>query len=197
LVALEPPRDYRRGVRAPVLLAGVAVLLLAGCGGGRHRSSTSATTAAQVSPGPVASAPAPALPTPTPCIAAPGFGGLGASVDRFDANNNGTIGRSEPSPGGAWYAVVGTARGCVTAYTVQDSGTPPLGTEQLLVLVAQGYLPRDAKQIISTGSCTVWQSTSLRRATGLPYAKATAVAQSGAVPGRAVLAVTLRASCAG
>ena len=125
-----------------------------------------------------------------PCITRPDYGGLGAAVDLFAANNNGSTGPAEPTPGAAWYQVIGTARGCVTAYSVQDSARPPLGTHDMLDLVSP-YLPRDARQIVARPSCAVWESVSLRRATGLPYAEASAIAQIGGLrPGNAQMRIT-------
>jgi hypothetical protein len=76
------------------------------------------------------------------CVEAGGYGGLGARVSAFDANNNDSTGPAQPSPGTAFYVVTATGRGCVTAFAVQDSTTPPLTARDLLVLVIHPFLPR-------------------------------------------------------
>jgi hypothetical protein len=129
------------------------------------------------------------------CIAKRGYGGLGASTDVFDANNNNSTGPSVPTPGAAWYQVIGIAGGCVTAYQVQDSTAPPLKAHDMLDLVST-YLPGDAKQLVNTGSCAVWTSASLLRAIGLRYAKATAIPQLGSLSsGSAQMKATSASTC--
>jgi hypothetical protein len=160
---------------------GVAVLavaaLLAGCGAGMK--SRPRTAAGQASS----------------CIAGHGYGGLGARASAFDANNNGSTGPAEPTPGAAWYQVIGTARGCVTGYSVQDSAAPPLRASDMLALVSP-YLPRDARPVARTGTCTVWESAALRRATGMPFARGTAIGQIGSLmAGSAQVQATARSTC--
>jgi hypothetical protein len=116
-------------------------------------------------------------------------------VSAFDANNNDSTGAAGPSPGNAFYVVTATARGCVTAFAVQDSATPPLTARDLLVLVSHPFLPGDAKQVVHTHSCIVWKSRTLTRATGRPYARATAIAQAGSIPGTARIAAASDAAC--
>jgi hypothetical protein len=129
------------------------------------------------------------------CVGAPGYGGLGARLSAFDPNNNNSTGPAGPSPGTAFYTVTGTVRGCVTAFVVQDSTTPPLTARDLLILVSHPYLPGDAKQVVSTHSCAVWRSSALRRATGRAYARATAGAQARSVPGKAEIEATSNSTC--
>lgn len=83
----------------------------------------------------------------------------------------------------------------MTAYSVRDSATPPLTSRDLLVLVSQGYLPKDAARVVNTDSCAVWQSDALLRAVGARYAKATAVAQDWTVPGSAQIEATASSTC--
>jgi hypothetical protein len=129
------------------------------------------------------------------CVDAGGYGGLGARIDAFDANNSDSTGAAGPSPGTAFYVVTGMARGCVTAFAVQDSATPPLAPRDLLGLVSHPFLPGDAKQLVSTDSCAVWKSRALRRATGQAYARATAITQAGSSPGTAQIAATANSVC--
>lgn len=131
----------------------------------------------------------------TACVDAPGYGGLGARTSAFDANNDGSTGPAAPTPGTAWYAVTATERGCVTAFSVQDAGSPPLTARELLVLVSDPYLPRDAKRLVLAGTCGVWKSATLQRATGRPYATAIAIAQIRSLPGRAAIAATSKPAC--
>jgi hypothetical protein len=133
--------------------------------------------------------------SPASCVDAVGYGGLGARIGVFDPNNNGSTGPAGPTPGTAWYEVNATARGCVTAFSVQDGSSPPLTGRDLLVLVSHPYLPRDAIQVENTDTCAVWKSAALRRATGSAYATATAVAQVGSTPGRAEIEATPNPRC--
>jgi hypothetical protein len=91
--------------------------------------------------------------------------------------------------------VTGTAKGCVTAFAVQDSATPPLTAGDLLVLVSHPYLPLDAQQVVNSDRCAIWKSAALRRATGRAYAQATAIAQAGSVAGRAQIEATANPTC--
>jgi hypothetical protein len=95
----------------------------------------------------------------------------------FDANNDGSTGPAGPTPGTAWYEVLGTLRGCVTAYSVQDASPPRVGARERLALLGRPYLPRDARRISTSADCDVWRSAELQRATGLPYARAVASAR--------------------
>lgn len=153
------------------LVAVVAALVIAGCGGSGAR------------------------PKHTSCISTNGYGGLGARVSAFDANNDGSTGPAEPTPGAAWYQVTGTENGCIAAYSVQDSATPPLGPRQMLILVGHPYLPADAHQLVTTSTCAVWKSAALERAVGLMYARATAVAQDWTVPGSAQIEAASDPTC--
>lgn len=159
--------------------------LLAGCGGGS--SSRPSTTVAPVrDTSPIAS---------SSCITEQGFGGLGGRTDHFDANNNNTTDAAGPTPGAAFYQVDGTIGGCVAAFSVQDSAGPPLRPGDMLDLVSRGHLPNDAKPVVSTRSCAVWKSLELKRAVGLPYARATAIGQVGGAPGSALIQVTSHSHC--
>jgi len=174
-----------------LVLIGVTALV-AGCGGAGSSStprSSSATTAQPTRGGANSSAGSKS------CISTNGYGGLGARETAFDANNDNSTGPAEPTPGAAWYQVIATNRGCVTAYTVQDSSTPPLAARDMLVLVSRGYLPKDAEQVASSNSCAMWKSAVLKRATGMLYAKATAIAQAGSMPGTAGMEATSDSTC--
>jgi hypothetical protein len=128
-------------------------------------------------------------------VHADGYGGLGARASAFSANNNGSTRPSEPTPGTAWYAVTGTARGCVTEFAVQDGGSPPVSARYLLLLVSYPYLPRDARRVVNTETCAAWESAALGRATGKRYATATAIGQVGSMPGRAQIETTVGPRC--
>jgi len=129
------------------------------------------------------------------CVDTAGYGGLGGRASAFAANNNASTGPAGPTPGSAWYVVSGTAKGCVTGFSLQDGGSPPVTARYLLLLISYPYLPRDAKRVVSTGTCAVWRSAALRRATGRAYATATAVAQVGSMPGRAQIETTTKPRC--
>lgn len=137
----------------------------------------------------------PASTRATSCVDTAGYGGLGGRASAFAANNNASTGPAGPTPGSAWYVVSGTAKGCVTGFSVQDGGSPPVTARYLLLLVSYPYLPRDARRVVNTGTCAAWKSAALRRATGRAYATATAVAQVGTMPGRAQIETTTKPSC--
>jgi hypothetical protein len=120
---------------------------------------------------------------------------LGGRLNAFDANNSNSVGQAGPTPGNAFYTVTGAVRGCVSAFAVQDSTTPPLTARDLLVLVSHPYLPDDAKQVVNADGCAVWKSAALKRATGRLYAEATAIAQAGSTAGRALIQATSSPSC--
>lgn len=173
----------------------LVAVIVAGCGGGRtspshvrRRPPTPQTRQTRQTPlgGSGRSA---------PCITQRGFGGLGASVKLFDANNNDTTGEAGPTPGAAFYQVIGVLGGCVTAYAVWDQAGPPLKASDLINLLSP-YLPRDARELVETGGCAVWRSRSLLRATGLLYAKAIAIPQIGTRrSGKGEMTATFASTC--
>ena len=172
-----------------------AAILVASLKLGEGPGRTSSALVTSVRPPARSTRVSPAGSTSASCVDAGGYGGLGARVSAFDANNNDSTGPGEPSPGTAFYVVTATARGCVTAFAVQDSTTPPLTARGLLVLVSHPFLPGDAKQVVSTDSCAVWKSRALTRATGRAYARATAIVQAGSIPGTAKIAATTDSAC--
>lgn len=187
---------WRYVALAMAIAAAAAAVLVTSfeSGAGRRRSSSPRMTrvrpsarSTQVPPLAAASA--------SSCVETPGYGGLGARVSAFDPNNNDSTGAGGPSPGTAFYVVTATARGCVTAFAVQDGTTPPLTPRDLLGLVSNPFLPGDAKQVANTGSCAVWKSRALMRATGQAYARATAIAQAGDMLGMAKIAATSSSAC--
>lgn len=138
----------------------------------------------------------PRAPAPSgSCVHTAGYGGLGGRASAFSANNNGSTGASEPTPGTAWYVVRGTMRGCVTAFSLQDTGSPPLSARYLLLLVSFPYLPRDARRVVNIATCAVWKSAALEHATGRAYATATATGQVGSLPGTAQIQTTVKPEC--
>ena len=184
---------WRYVALAIAILATAAALLVTSLksGDGRGRSSSAAMTSIprsiQVSRAASTSA--------SSYVDTGGYGGLGARVSDFDANNNDSTGPGEPSPGTAFYVVTATARGCVAAFAVQDSTTPPLTARDVLIMVSHPFLPGDAEKVVSTDRCAVWKSRELTRATGRAYARATAIAQAGSIPGTAQIAATSDSAC--
>jgi hypothetical protein len=184
----EKGGGYRGWIRGIAFALGVTALV-AGCGGGGGARTHALPAQAGGSLAAAVTARA------VSCITRTGYGGLGASVRLFDANNNNSTGPAEPTPGAAWYLVNAIARGCVAAYSVQDSASPPLRTRDMLDLVSP-YLPDDATAVITTPDCVVYRSAELGRALGLPYAKATALAQIGSLrKGFAQVRASVSSSC--
>lgn len=175
-------------------LAAVAVLTVSVLGSA-HGPGSASSPPASTPRAAARSSQVPSAPTSSPCVAVAGYGGLGARASSFDANNNNTTGPAEPTPGPAWYVVTSIAKGCVTAFSLQDERSPPLTAQDLLSLVSHPYLPRDATRIVNGDSCAVWKSVELQRATGKTYATATAAAQLGSDPGRAEIQATSTRDC--
>jgi hypothetical protein len=201
-VYLMVPDDGRRAggigwrylALAIAILAAGAALVVLSLSLGRGRSSSARAvavprTAQSTQVGSAASA------SPSSCIAAPGYGGLGGRLNAFDANNNNSAGPGQPTSGTAFYVVTAIARGCVTAFAVQDSSTPPLTAHNLLLLVGHPYLPGDARQLVDTNRCAVWKSAALKRATGRAYARATAIGQAGSTMGTGRIEATAKPTC--
>ena len=181
---------------AAAIFATVAVMLVTSLESGEGRGHPASAPTASVRRSARSTQVPPAGPTlASTCVDGHGYGGLGARVSAFDANNNDSTGPAGPSPGTAFYVVTATARGCVTAFAVQDSATPPVAARELLGLVSRPFLPGDAKQVVNTESCAVWKSRALGRATGRAYARATAVAQAGSIAGTAQIAATSNSAC--
>jgi hypothetical protein len=185
-------RRIAADVRVPLAFtaAVLAAALLAGCGGGGSPSKLrSRTTTVHVS------YPAPVVSAPRSCIKTAGFGGLGASANDFDANNDDSTGPAGPTPGAALYEVIATKGGCVAAFAVQDSASPPLKATDMVGMVSRGFLPKDARQVAASSSCAVWRSPSLRRAIGWLYAKAAGAPQTGTGPGSGLIEATSDTTC--
>ncbi len=187
----QPPAGESAGYRAlirKVVFALAVTVLVAGCGGGDARTQMSPARAA-------ASEVTSVTAQGSPCITRSGYGGLGGRARLFDANNNNSTGPAEPTPGAAWYLVNEITKGCVAAYSVQDSASPPLRLGDMLDLVSP-YLPDDVKAVTATPGCVVYRSAELERALGLPYAKATALAQIGSLrKGFAQVRATADSTC--
>jgi hypothetical protein len=198
IVTDEARRDvaigWRNVVLAIAILATAAAFVVGSLTsrGGRPSSASTSAVPRTAQSRPV---PSPASTSASSCVDSAGYGGLGGRVSAFDANNNNSLGPAEPTPGAAFYVVTAAARGCVTAFTVQDSTSPPLTTRELLILVSHPYLPGDAKPVVNTHRCAVWKSIALSRATGRAYAQATAIAQAGSTPGRAQIETTSNSTC--
>jgi hypothetical protein len=128
-------------------------------------------------------------------VRSPGYGGLGGRAASFSPNNSGIVGRAGPSPGSAWYQVLDTRRGCVLAYSVEDSTTPPIQAGQMLDLVSRTYLPVDARLVAHDNGCLVWRSRMLKAAVGAPYAMAIASGQTAAFAGHALVEASRDSTC--
>jgi hypothetical protein len=176
-----------------ILVAGAALVVTSLSSGGGRSSPAPATAVPPTAESTRVRSGAPT--SPSSCIAAPGYGGLGGRLTAFDANNNNSAGPGQPSSGTAFYVVTAIARGCVTAFAVQDSSNPPLTAHDLLVLVGHPYLPGDARQLVNTDRCAIWKSAALKRATGRAYAQATAIRQAGSTMGTGQIEATANPTC--
>jgi hypothetical protein len=184
----------RRYLALAIAIAAVAAAIVVTSlesGDGRGGSSVASVprSARSTSAPPVAST------SGSSCVDVGGYGGLGGRLGAFDANNNDSTGAAGPSSGTAFYVVTAIARGCVTAFAVQDSTSPPLTARGLLCLVSRPFLPGDAERVLNADRCAVWKSRALLRATGRAYARATATTQAGNVPGTARITATAQSTC--
>jgi hypothetical protein len=184
---------WRYLVSAIALVAAAALVVGSlSSGGGRSRSAHTRAAPRTAQSTQVRSV---APTSASSCVDAAGYGGLGGRISAFDANNNNSVGPAGPSPGAAFYVVTATVRGCVAGFAVQDTTGPPITAPELLILVSHPYLPGDAKPLLSTDRCAVWESAALKRATGRAFARATAIAQTASAAGRAQIEATSSSTC--
>ena len=101
-----------------------------------------------------------------------GYGGLGASVGAFYAQN--THGSGVPPLGLVYYAVDATRHGRVTAFHVTINVSPPFVAIERIAQVGGMNLPIDAtKTNLNSDHCLVWHSKKLGKLIGMQYAAAT------------------------
>lgn len=101
-----------------------------------------------------------------------GYGGLGATVKAFYANN--PHGSRFPPLGVAYYKVEGTKHGRVTAYQVTINSKPKTSARGRLFLLDGVDLPSDAHLTkLNSTYCAVWRSKRLGMLIGMQYAAAT------------------------
>jgi hypothetical protein len=181
----------------------VAAMALAGCGSTSPTSPSSAppssgtaTTEPTTLGTGAASTGAEKQPSTSasPCITKAGYAGLYGTVSAFESDHN-SVRPAQPTPGIAWYHVLSTTHGCVSAYSVDELSSPPQGARDIVFLTDGIYLPDDHTQPVEKGGCTVFASPTLRRATGLKFAKAVGTAQSGATPAHAEIHLTNNGTC--
>jgi hypothetical protein len=186
-------------------VAAIAAVSLAGCGSGRGStapssvgSSPSTVTTDQTTPtstsGSSTGGHSQRSKQASRCITKGGYAGLYATVAAFNADHN-TTKPSEPTPGVPWYHILLTARGCVTAYSVDELTSPPQSASDIVFLTDGISLPDDHTQAVDKGNCVVFSSATLRRASGSKFAKAIGTAQSGQVPAHAEIHVTNDGTC--
>ncbi len=102
---------------------------------------------------------------------------------------------SQPTPGIAWYTVLATKHGCVTAYSVDELTQPPQSASDIVFLTDGIDLPNDHTQPIERGGCIVFSSPTLTKATGFKYAKSVGTGQSGDSPAHAEIHLTNVGTC--
>lgn len=102
------------------------------------------------------------------------YGGLGARVASFDAQNR--HGTGKPPVGVAYYRVTGRRLGRVSAFEAVVNANPKYSSLKLFTLLTGKGLPADAgrvqtpKRDIDGGYCEIYKSRWLGRVIGLPYA---------------------------
>jgi hypothetical protein len=104
--------------------------------------------------------------------ASPRYGGIGATALAFYARN--PHGTSPPPTGSAYYKLDRTQRRRVVEFHINVDRSAPYSDRERLALLTRGQLPADAKvKRVKGNSCIVWQSSQLKRLTGMRYAVAT------------------------
>ena len=101
-----------------------------------------------------------------------GYGGLGATVRAFYAQN--PHGSGFPPLGVAYYKVDRTKHGKVTAFEVAIHARPAFSPRERLALVSGIDLPADARETnLNSTYCLVLRSRRLGKLIGMQYAAAT------------------------
>lgn len=188
----------------PTTFAAILVALaLTGCGSSSSSSTSSSPASSSSSSAPPVTSNSTASVTPTarkpshtpsPCITTKGYAGLYSPVSAFNGDHN-TTAPSQPTPGIAWYTVLSTDHGCVSAYSVDELTQPPQGASDIVFLTDGIYLPDDHTQPVEQGGCIVFESPTLTKATGFKFAKAVGTAQEGDNPARAEIRLTDNGTC--
>jgi hypothetical protein len=87
------------------------------------------------------------------------------------------------------------SRSASSPLTLKDSGSPPPGARNMLLLVSHPDLAHDAVQLVHHDRCAVSRSAARERAIETLYARAVAAAQGAVLPGRAKLQATTYPMC--
>jgi hypothetical protein len=179
----------KRSASAAVL----AALSLTGCGGTSSTSSSSAASSPSAS-ATTTRAQKPPSTSASPCITKRGYAGLYATVSAFNSDHN-TTQPSQPTDGIAWFHVLSTTHGCVSAYSVDELSSPPQGASDIVFLTDGIYLPDDPQEVVEKGGCIVFSGPRLTRASGFKFAKAVGTAQSSDIPAHAEIHLTNDGTC--
>jgi hypothetical protein len=135
----------------------VAALIVAGVLAGCGSSSTSSRAGSAASVTSIASSTTTTTTPPattttstpprssSPCVTSGGYArhrytGLYGTVSAFGSDKP-TAAPSVRIDGVAWFTSLSTEHGCVTAYSVDEYTTPPLGTADIMMLTDGIYLP--------------------------------------------------------
>jgi len=102
---------------------------------------------------------------------------------------------SVPTDGIDWNTILSTEHGCVTAYSVDELASPPLGASDIMLLTDGIYLPDDRSDVLDKHNCTVYASRTLTKASGHKYAVVTGTDQEGQTPAHAEIHLTNDSSC--
>ena len=181
----------------------LVALALAGCGSSSSSSTSSSPASSSSSSAPAVSSNSTASVTttaqkpdhaPSPCLTTKGYAGLYSPVSAFNGDHD-TTAPSQPTPGIAWYTVLSTDHGCVSAYSVDEVTQPPQGASDIVFLTDGIYLPDDHTQPVEQGGCIVFESRTLTKATRFKFAKAVGTAQEGGTPAHAEIRLTNDGTC--
>jgi hypothetical protein len=113
-----------------------------------------------------------------------GYGGLGATVSAFYAQNS--QGSGMPPLGLVYYQVDATVHGRVAAFHIVINARPAFSARERVSQVGGVDLPEDATETnLNNDHCIVWHSQKLGRLIGMSYAAATTGADNTAAQMRA------------
>ncbi|MGA8925788.1 MAG: hypothetical protein WB462_06155 [Solirubrobacterales bacterium] len=115
-------------------------------------------------------------------------------MEAFNANNY-TTEPPQPQLGVAIFHILSTTHGCVSAYSVDEVTSPPQSASEIVFLTDGIALPPDHTQVVESGGCIVYSSSTLTRARGFKFARAEGTAQSGSTPAHAQISLTNSGSC--
>jgi hypothetical protein len=97
----------------------------------------------------------------------------------------------------AWYTILETRQGCVSAFSVDEYTSPPIGAGDMVFLTEGIMEPIDTTLVNRNrpDNCEILSSPTLARVTGFKYEIGTSTAQADGAPGHAEMHLSNNANC--